>query len=168
MVDGTLAITQTNANVGTRALTEYLIGSSNEDIVATDSINTAFGKLQVQMHEEEDNRAKAVTDLDTKFSTEVNNLNTELTTKINNLDTELSNEISNVNINLTTNLENEVTTRVNAVTNLQNKISTLEETVRTQNETITTLQNTITGLITRIEALEAYHPLEEETPITSK
>lgn len=168
MVDGTLAITQTNANVGTRALTEYLIGSSNEDIVATDSINTAFGKLQVQMHEEEDNRAKAITDLDTKFSTEVNNLNTELTTKINNLDTELSNEISNVNINLTTNIENEVTTRANAVTNLQNKISTLEETIRTQDETITTLQNTITGLITRIEALEAYHPLEEETPITSE
>ena len=168
MVDGTLAITQTNANVGTRALTEYLIGSSNEDIVATDSINTAFGKLQVQMHEEEDNRAKAVTDLDTKFSTEVNNLNTELTTKINNLDTELSNEISNVNTNLTANIENEVTTRANAVTNLQNKISTLEETVRAQDETITTLQNTITGLITRIEALEAYHPLEEETPITGE
>lgn len=168
MVDGTLAITQTNANVGTRALTEYLIGSSNEDIVATDSINTAFGKLQVQMHEEEDNRAKAVTDLDTKFSTEVNNLNTELTTKINNLDTELSNEISNVNTNLTANIENEVTTRANAVTNLQNKISTLEETVRAQDETITTLQNTITGLIARIEALEAYHPLEEETPITGK
>lgn len=168
MVDGTLAITQTNANVGTRALTEYLIGSSNEDIVATDSINTAFGKLQVQMHEEEDNRSKAVTDLDTKFSTEVNNLNTELTTKINNLDTELSNEISNVNTNLTANIENEVTTRANAVTNLQNKISTLEETVRTQDETITTLQNTITGLIARIEALEAYHPLEEETPITGE
>ena len=168
MIDGTLAITQTNANVGTRTLTEYLIGSSNEDIVATDSINTAFGKLQVQMHEEEDNRAKAVTDLDTKFSAEVNNLNTELTTKINNLDTELSNEISNVNTNLTANIENEVTTRANAVTNLQNKISTLEETVRAQDETIIALQNTITGLIARIEALEAYHPLEEETPITGE
>lgn len=168
MVDGTLAITQTNANVGTRALTEYLIGSSNEDIVATDSINTAFGKLQVQMHEEENNRAKAVTNLDTKINTEINNLNTELTTKINDLDTKLSNEISNVNTNLTTNIENEATTRANAVTNLQNKISTLEETVRTQDETIATLQNTITGLITRIEALEAYHPLEEETPITGE
>ena len=165
MVDGTLAITQTNANVGTRALTEYTIGSSNADIVATDSINTAFGKLQVQMHEEESNRAQAITDLDTKLSTEISNLNTELTTKINDLDTELSNEISNVNTNLTTNIENEATTRVNAVTNLQNKISTLEKTVRTQNETITTLQNTITELITRIEALEAYHTSEEEAPI---
>lgn len=118
MVDGTLAITQTNANVGTRALTEYLIGSSNEDILATDSINTAFGKLQVQMHEEEDNRAKAITDLDTKLSTEVNNLNTELATKINN-----------VNTNLTNSIENEATTRTNAITNLQNKI-TAEETAR--------------------------------------
>ena len=118
MVDGTLAITQTNANVGTRALTEYLIGSNNEDIVATDSINTAFGKLQVQIHEEEDNRAKTVTNLDTKLSTEINNLNTEL-----------SNEINNVNTNLTNSIENEATTRTNAITNLQNKI-TAEETAR--------------------------------------
>lgn len=118
MVDGTLAITQTNANVGTRALTEYLIGSNNEDIVATDSINTAFSKLQVQIHEEEDNRAKTVTNLDTKLSTEINNLNTEL-----------SNEINNVNTNLTNSIENEATTRTNAITNLQNKI-TAEETAR--------------------------------------
>lgn len=118
MVDGTLAITQTNANVGTRALTEYLIGSNNEDIVATDSINTAFGKLQVQIHEEEDNRAKTITNLDTKLSTEINNLNTEL-----------SNEINNVNTNLTNSIENEATTRTNAIINLQNKI-TVEETAR--------------------------------------
>lgn len=84
MTDGKLSITQTNANVGTRALTDYTIGTNNADIVATDSINSAFGKLQVQMHDEETNRANAIT-----------NLNNALTQTINDLDTKLSNNLSN-------------------------------------------------------------------------
>ena len=153
MVDGTLAITQTNANVGTRALTDYTIGTNNTDIVATDSINTAFGKLQVQMHDEETNRANAITNLDTKLSTAINNLDQELNQKITDLDTELSNEISTVNTNLTNAIneqntrlsknigdldtkltkavEDEATTRANAVIDLQNKI-TAEETARVE------------------------------------
>lgn len=83
MVDGKLSITQTNANVGTRALTDYTIGTNNADIVATDSINSAFGKLQVQMHDEETNRANAIT-----------NLNNALTQTITDLDTKLSNDLS--------------------------------------------------------------------------
>lgn len=84
MTDGKLSITQTNANVGTRALTDYTIGTNNADIVATDSINSAFGKLQVQMHDEETNRVNAIT-----------NLNNALTQTINDLNTKLSNDLSN-------------------------------------------------------------------------
>lgn len=73
MIDGKLSITQTNANVGTRTLTDYAIGTDNADIVATDSINSAFGKLQVQMHDEETNRANAITNLDTKLSNDLSN-----------------------------------------------------------------------------------------------
>lgn len=166
MVDGTLAITQTNANVGTRALTEYLIGSSNEDIVATDSINTAFGKLQVQMHEEETNRAEAVTNLQNKITSE----ETARIEAINALDYS-SPAITNEYISEVTQTNGKISVSRTALpdySNYWNKISTLEETVRTQNETITTLQNTITGLIARIEALEAYHVSEEETPITGE
>lgn len=192
MVGGTLAITQTNANVGTRVLTDYVIGTDNTDIVAADSINAAFGKLQVQMHDEETDRAN----------------------KIANLDTKLSKNIEDLDIKLTKAVEDEVATRANAVTDLQDKInalnysspavenkyiseitqtdgkiavtrtalpdystqwtkiSTLEETVRTQGETIATLQSTIAELIARIETLEEYHaPQEtpkEETPITGE
>lgn len=46
----TLEFVQTNANIGTRVLTEYVIGTNSEDILSTDSINIAFSKLQVQIH----------------------------------------------------------------------------------------------------------------------
>ena len=60
MVDGTLAITQTNSNVGTRTLTGYSEGTDNTDIKETDTINAAFGKLQKQMHDEETERTEAI------------------------------------------------------------------------------------------------------------
>lgn len=166
MVDGTLAITQTNANVGTRALTEYTIGSSNADIVATDSINTAFGKLQVQMHEEESNRANAVTDLQNKITAE----KTARVEAINALDYS-SPAVANEYISEVTQTDGKIAVARVALPDYSDywtKISALEETISTQGETIAVLQSTITGLITRIETLEAYHASEEETPITGE
>lgn len=64
MVGGTLAITQTNANVGTRTLTGYSEGTDNTDIDDSDSINEAFGKLQKQMHDEKTTRINAINALD--------------------------------------------------------------------------------------------------------
>lgn len=105
MTDGKLSITQTHADVGTRTLTDYTIGTSNADIIATDSINSAFGKLQVQMHDEEANRANAIT-----------NLNETLTQTIADLDTKLSN-----------NLSDEALARTNADNTLQDNINTEAE-----------------------------------------
>ena len=64
MVGGTLAITQINANVGTRTLTGYSEGTDNTDINDSDSINEAFGKLQKQMHDEKTTRINAINALD--------------------------------------------------------------------------------------------------------
>lgn len=64
MVGDTLAITQTNANVGTRTLTGYSEGTDNTDINDSDSINEAFGKLQKQMHDEKTTRINAINALD--------------------------------------------------------------------------------------------------------
>lgn len=61
MEDRTGAITQTNANVGTLNLTGYSKGT-NEAVVATDSINQAFGKLQAHIE-----------NTDTNLSTEITN-----------------------------------------------------------------------------------------------
>ena len=136
MVDGKLSITQTNANVGTRALTDYTIGTNNADIVATDSINSAFGKLQVQMHDEETNRANAIT-----------NLNNALTQTINDLDTKLSNNLSNEEQERTkqdsilqSNITSEESERINQDTILQANIEA-EELARTNADN--TLQDNI-------------------------
>lgn len=65
MVDATGAITQTNADVGTLTLTQYdATGTSNTSkVVATDTINQAIKKLQIQIENEQTERAKAISTL---------------------------------------------------------------------------------------------------------
>lgn len=94
MVDGTLAITQTNANIGTRTLTGYSEGTDNTDINDSDSINEAFGKLQKQIHDEETNRANDITNLNSS----INNLNTELSKKISDEETARINAINALDV----------------------------------------------------------------------
>ena len=50
----------TRKNVGNLLLTDYTIGENNADVLATDTVNQAFGKLQVQIIDEEKARAEAV------------------------------------------------------------------------------------------------------------
>ena len=149
MTDGKLSITQTNANVGTRALTDYTIGTNNADIVATDSINSAFGKLQVQMHDEETNRANAIT-----------NLNNALTQTVNDLDTKLSNDLSSEAQErakqdgiLQSNIDAEALARTNADNTLQGNINTEAE-ERAKQDGI--LQNNIDAeILNRENAIKA-------------
>jgi hypothetical protein len=65
MVDATGAITQTNADVGTLALTQYdATGTSNTSkVIATDTINQAIKKLQIQIENEQTARANAISTL---------------------------------------------------------------------------------------------------------
>lgn len=87
MNDATGAITQTNANVGSLALTGYSLGINNGAIIATDTINTAFGKLQVQLNNEVKARQDEITRLEGLISTLTANL-TNLTTSFNTLNNE--------------------------------------------------------------------------------
>lgn len=68
MVQDTGAITQTNANVGNLLLTDYAIGESAEKIEATDSINGAFGKLQLQLNTENARAIAAETQINEKIT----------------------------------------------------------------------------------------------------
>lgn len=65
MVDATGAITQTNADVGTLVLTQYdATGTSNTNkVIATDTINQAIKKLQIQIENEQTARANAISTL---------------------------------------------------------------------------------------------------------
>ena len=49
-VDTTGVLTGTYKNIGALNLTGYVEGNVNTDVVATDSVNMAFGKLQHQIH----------------------------------------------------------------------------------------------------------------------
>lgn len=118
MTDGKLSITQTNANVGTRVLTDYVIGTNNADVEATDSINSAFGKLQVQMHDEETNRANAITNLNNALTQTITDLDTKLS---NNLNSEAQERSKQDGI-LQANIEAEALARTNADNGLQGNI----------------------------------------------
>ena len=159
MTDGKLSITQTNANVGTRTLADYIIGTNNADIVATDSINSAFGKLQVQMHEEKTARENEDTKLQEKIDAEVTN-RTNAINALNYTEPAVTNEyISNVT---QTNGKIAVTrASLPDYSEYWSQIVDLKSIVDEQTEAITALQNTIKDLTARIAILETYHPSEE-------
>ena len=145
MTDGKLSITQTNANVGTRALTDYTIGTNNADIVATDSINSAFGKLQVQMHDEETNRANAIKAL-SYTNAAVSGFYVSEVSQTNGKISVTRAELPDYSANW-------------------NRIEELEKLTEAQDKTIQDLNLVIEGLVSRIEALEAHHQPEEEPEI---
>ena len=60
------AFTETRANVGTLAMTGYAKPTtlSNQSLLATESLNTALGKLEYRLEKEVSDRAKAINDLD--------------------------------------------------------------------------------------------------------
>lgn len=81
LVPETGAFTMTKANVGTLKITDYLEGADAGYLVNTDSINAAFGKLQVQMKNEVKAREDAI-------KKEVEDRNTAITDAVNTLDVE--------------------------------------------------------------------------------
>lgn len=81
LVPETGAFTMTKTNVGTLKITDYLEGTDAGYLVNTDSINTAFGKLQVQMKNEVKAREDAI-------KKEVEDRNTAITEAVNALDVE--------------------------------------------------------------------------------
>ena len=93
MVDTTGAITQTNANVGTLALTGYSLGTNSSALTATDTINTAFAKLQVQLNTEVSNRGTAVSNEATTRTNEI--------ARLEGLITELTNQLKTLNETVT-------------------------------------------------------------------
>lgn len=79
LVPETGAFTMTKVNVGTLKIIDYLEGADAGYLVKTDSINTAFGKLQVQMKNEVKAREDAI-------KKEVEDRNTAITEAVNALD----------------------------------------------------------------------------------
>ena len=118
MTDETGAITQTNANVGTLILSGYSQGTDQGDLTASDSINSAFAKLQNQIHAEESTRSQAITD-EIKNRSDAddvltNNLNKEIKDRQDAIETE-ANTRKTADETLAENLNKEITARESAV-----------------------------------------------------
>ena len=74
------AFTETRANVGTLTMTGYAKPTtlSNQSLLATESLNTALGKLEYRLEKEVSDRAKAITDLDYSDTAVANNYVSEV------------------------------------------------------------------------------------------
>lgn len=143
MVDNTGKITPTYGNAGERLLTGYEIGTNSDKVAKTDSINKAFGKVQVQLDNEITNRANTVnaekeraetaeSSLQTAIDNEARTARAAEETLTNNLATEVSNRIDTVNAekeraekveaDLNTAITNEIAARSEAIINAINEL----------------------------------------------
>lgn len=68
------ALSQTNADVGTLTLTGYILGEDDSTLLSTDTINSAFSKLQVQLNKEKEDRSQAITEENTHWTSEITRL----------------------------------------------------------------------------------------------
>lgn len=88
----------TRVNVGTLALTEYTYDATNTNkVVNTDSINTAFSKVDAQIAKEITDREKAIDDLSKATTNSITELSNNLATTKSELvasDTDLSNRLT--------------------------------------------------------------------------
>lgn len=113
LVPTTGVFTKTRVNVGTLLLDGYIKNSDNTDVAATDSINSAFSKLQTQVIEEEANRTTAI---NTAVSNLVNGAGAALDT-LNELATALGND-ANFATTVATNIADAKLAGTNAQANI--------------------------------------------------
>lgn len=137
------AFSQSSKNVGDLILTGY--NKPTDGVFeATDSINSAFRKIQDQVINEISNREAAITQEISDRNTAITNaINTEITNRDNAINTAISAEVSNRNSAIST-LKTEIT-------------GDSTETIASLLQKINELQSSYDAILARIEALEAYH-----------
>lgn len=187
LVPTTGVITQTNANVGTLALTGFdtLTTASSMNLSANDKINEAFGKLELRIKTEETNRENAIKGLDVpdsevegQYVSAVSETDGKIsvsrkTIPTYSLSTGTSNgtvKFNNTDVNVK-GLGSAAYTNSNAyATAAQGQLaeSALQKTTMIGDKTIEELLNLVVELSIRVETLEdklnKYHPTIEENP----
>lgn len=119
------AITVTRVNVGTLDLAEYKVSEETAptDVAETDTINSAFAKLQKQMNEEEAARAKAIEDEakarkeadDTEIAARKQAISDEETARDNAISSAINTEVTNRNAAIKEAVDAEVVARDKAI-----------------------------------------------------
>ena len=133
----TLAITQTNADVGTLKLAQYIKADDTDNIVTTDSINEAFKKLAIRIKAHENKLDTLIGgELKEKFDTLV-----EMSNWLDANDTELLESINKLNTDLTKAINDEAAARQSADNAINAEISTGKEAVKTLTDNLTVETN---------------------------
>lgn len=144
--DGSGAFTSTFNNIGNLNLTGYTLGTDGGKIIATDTLNKALGKVQVQIN----NLNKTVNaneeDIEKKVS-DLNNL-------VNSNKEDVENKISNLNSLINTN-EQDIEKKVSDLNNLvgtnkqdaENKISNLNSLINTNEQDIESKVSNLSNLV---------------------
>lgn len=183
------AITITTDDIGNRELTGYKLGS-NAKLLSTDTINSAFGKLQKQV-EDEIGRAEGIEKgLDNRLTQAEKNIGTEKTDRTNaitDLQGQINDEIANrtsaikdLNVELVGGEKQyissikQVNGKVEATatalpdyTEYWKRIADLEGALEKANKAIETLETSIGELTERISKLEPTEPTPDpDTPET--
>ena len=159
--DGNFTITKTN--VGTLKISDFTLGENGEAISNTDSINTAFAKLQVQMNKEVAAREQAIETV-TYRQLEEADLPATTVTSATEFTYNYEEPVSEEEESPEANDENGVTPAA------ENGETTEEEIVEIPAKTIQWLFDKVAALEARIYQLEnpyaLSHPIEEvpETP----
>lgn len=121
-------ISYSQDNVGNLILTGYSTGSNANEVVASDTINDAFSKLQ-----------RHILNTDNTLNQEINNL----TQTIGRVEQNLTNNINGVNTNLGNRIDSLSTNIGNVNTNLSDRINNLSNKVDNNNTTVTNNINSI-------------------------
>ena len=115
-------ISYSQDNVGDLILTGYSTGPNANEVVASDTINDAFGKLQ-----------RHILNTDNTLNQEINNL----TQTIGRVEQTLTNNINSVNTNLGARIDGLSANIGNVNTNLSDRISNLSDRVDNNNTVVT-------------------------------
>ena len=166
-VDGKISVER--AAAGTLVLGDAYT-SPHSKIATTDSLNSAFGKVETELY-----------DLNTRINDEVNNLTDKINLVFNDEDTtdldsvvdlinwvdEHKETVSDIITSIQDN-DKDIAELVKEAQDQAEDIDNIVKELKTKNEEIATLQSTITALTSRIAALEEMcqiYPMPEETPV---
>ena len=133
-------ITTTRSDIATLTLGSYAKGTSNDDVMATDTLGAALSKLQTQMHDEESARTSAIQSTTT-------DLNKKIDDEIEARKNAISQEVVDRNAAIKVETDARVTAIEAEATARQNAINALDTTITTETSELITSITQTDGLV---------------------
>lgn len=124
MDDSLGEITIAHGDIGQRLLTGYILGSSDAEVVDSDTVNSAFSKLQVQLNTEVSNRESAVAAEKTRAEAAEGALTTSIDNeqkRAEGIEQGLNSRLAQAEIDID-NLQSQISSNDTDISNLDNKI----------------------------------------------